>query len=227
MPDIFVDPGESEKKSTEPEKTQAQEPKSALLKEGHKTKSNHRPHLFTSYAPNPPSVVAFSDKNEDEVLLLFLRRHLITNLPWVLKAILLALVPVGYELLNSFGFFSINLLTPEVKMIVYIFYYFAIFAGYVFVNYMTWFYNISLVTNERVVDIDFSDLVFENVSATKLSQVEDVNYKQIGCARSIFDYGDILVQTAASTDEFHFISVPHLEKVIRIINNLIGKESNA
>lgn len=219
MPDIFVDSDEVQEKPAEPEK---EEPKPQPKK-----KSNHRPHLFTTYAPNPPSVVFFSDKNDDEVLLLFLRKHLITNLPWILKALLLALIPVAYELLSGLGFFSIALFTSEVKMLVYVFYYFFIFAGYVFVNYMTWFYNISLVTNERIVDIDFTDLVFEDVSATKLTQVEDVNYKQIGFSRSLFDYGDILVQTAASTSEFQFKSVPHPEQVIKIINNLIGKESNA
>lgn len=242
MPDIFVDPGKpQEEKPNTPEKIEAlgdtqeviaptPEVKPEIkeeIKPQTKEKSKHRPHLFTSFAPNPPSVVSFNDKNEDEVLLLFLRKHLITNLPWILKALLMAAVPIIFEVLNSFGYFTVTLLTPEVKTLIYAFYYFFIFAGYVFVNYMTWFYNISLVTNERIVDIDFSDLVFENVSATKLSQVEDVNYKQIGLARSIFDYGDILVQTAASTDEFQFASVPHPEKVIRIINNLIGKESNA
>lgn len=159
--------------------------------------------------------------------MLFLRRHLITNLPWILKALLFMSVPIIFEILNNYGLISITFLTTTQQIIIGGFYYFAVFSAYIFVNYITWFYNISLVTNERVVDIDFSNIVFEDVSATKLSQVEDVHYSQVGLSRSVFDYGDVLVQTAATTNEFQFNSVPHPEKIIKIINDLIGGEANA
>lgn len=83
------------------------------------------------------------------------------------------------------------------------------------------------MTSERVVDIDFSQLVFESVAATKLTQVEDVSYHQVGVVRSIFDYGDVSVQTAGTATNFLFSGIPHPEKVVNIINDLIGTEPNA
>lgn len=173
-----------------------------------------------------PSKVKFNNMMENEILLLFLRKHNITNLTWILKAIALALIPIIFEFLSSFGFYSNDFVSPTGKFIIYGFYYFFIFSSYIFVNYMTWFYNISLVTNIRVIDIDYSEIVFENVDATKLSQVEDVGYKQIGIFRSIFDYGDVHLQTAGTASNFEFLSVPHPENVIRIINHLLGKKNH-
>jgi len=183
-------------------------------------------HALSSYFEDP-SKVNFTNKLDEEILLLFLRRHFLTNLPWFLKAFALSLIPVIFEVLSTFGFFSSNFTDPTGKLLVYGFYYFFVLSGYIFVNYMTWFYNISLVTNIRIIDIDYSEIVFEHVDATKLSQVEDVGYKQIGILRSIFDYGDVHLQTAGTVTNFEFLAVPHPENVIRIINNLLGRTPHA
>lgn len=180
-------------------------------------------HAFSSYF-EAPKKVKFANELNEEILLLFLRQHFIVNVPWILKAFAMGLIPIIFEFLGAFGLYSTGFVDPAGKFILYFFYYFFIFSGYVFVHYMTWFYNISLVTNLRVVDIDFSDIVYENVAATKFPQLEDVNYIQIGIIRSLFDYGDVHVQTAGTNRNFEFLAVPHPENVIRIINSLLGKK---
>lgn len=181
-----------------------------------------RIHSFSAYFEDP-SRVKFNNKLDEEILLLFLRRHFVTNFPWFVKAFAMSLVPVIFEILGAFSLYSTDFVSLSGKIIIYGFYYFFILSGYVFVNYMTWFYNISLVTSIRIIDIDFSEVVFENVAATKLSQVEDVSYKQIGVFRSIFDYGDVHAQTAGTASNFEFLAVPHPENVIRIVNHLLGR----
>lgn len=205
---------------TQPEKSQSHEAHTTP------TKSHNHLHLFAGYCDNPKSV-AFGDQQEHEILLLLLRRHFITNLSWLFKAFLFALIPLGIELLGYLGLISLSFFTPQAKIIIYTFYYFIIISGYMFVNYITWFYNISIVTNVRVLDVDYSNIVVEHVDATKLSQVEDVGYAQIGIIRSIFDYGDVRLQTAGAASNFEFLAVPHPERVIKVINNLIGKSKHA
>jgi hypothetical protein len=213
-----IDPTENEEVNT-PDGTL---PKSELLESLGIRSHKGGMHALSSYFEDP-SRIKFTNMLEEEILLLFLRRHFITNIPWIIKAIALALIPIVFEFLSSFGFYSSNFVAPEGKLVIYFFYYFFILSGYIFVNYMTWFYNISLVTSVRIVDIEFSQIVFENVAATKLSQLEDVKYSQIGFARSIFDYGDVFAETAGTASNFEFNAVPHPENVIRIINSLIGK----
>lgn len=232
MPDIFID--EDKIKSTPtppstPEHAEKPEEKVENKPEVHHKKNEKKfsfSHLVSGYDDTPGSV-RFGDQMENEVLLLYLRRHFITNLPWIIIAIALALVPIMIEIAQSLALFQLSFLNDQAKFIVYLFYYFFIISGYVFVNYLTWFYNISLVTNIRVVDIDFSSIVIEDVAATKLSQLEDVSYVQIGILRSIFDYGDVRLQTAGTASNFEFLAVPHPERIIKIINNLIGKNKHA
>lgn len=232
MPDIFV--GEEKKKEdipkeeTPPEKKVSQakikESRSQILEFQEHRGHNHN-HFFTSYCEAPEGV-SFADKLKEEVLLLFLRKHFVTNIPWIISAVAMSFVPFILVGLNSFGILPLDSLPSTYILMILILYYFFIF-GFIFTHYLTWFYNIGLVTNQRIIDIDFSSLVFENVDATKLSQVEDVGYKQVGIIRSIFDYGDVHIHTAGPATNFEFLAVPHPEKVINVINDLIGEIRHA
>lgn len=73
------------------------------------------------------------------------------------------------------------------------------------------------------MDIELKDLVYKKISATKISLVQDVNYQQAGTIRTIFNYGDILVQTAGATDNFFVNAVPKPEVVVEVMETLIGK----
>ncbi len=218
MPDIFV-----QEEEPQVEKVEEKDPTPPTQKKTKKPIFDL--HVFSSFASEPDHV-SFADQLEDEKVLLFLRSHFVVNVPWLLKAIGLSLIPVALLILNSFGLLSLSFFPTRYQTFILILYYLLVWA-YIFTNYVTWFYNISLVTSQRIVDIDFSAIVFENVSATKLTQVEDVSYSQIGVIRSVFDYGNVLVQTAGASSEFIFQAVPHPERVIKVINELIGEVKHA
>lgn len=213
MPDLFV----AEHKKIEKEEKKEEKKIPPSTKQG-------KVRLFTSFRENPSGIV-FRNQEEGEEIILFLKKHLATNIPWIVKAGIAALIPFVVMIMLGILNTSINL--PFNYILLFgIFYYFVVF-GYVFVQFITWFFNISLVTNKRIVDIDFSQLVFESVAATKLTQIEDVSYHQIGVLRSIFDYGDVSIQTAGTTGNFVSHAVPHPEKVVEILNDLIGENPNA
>ena len=226
MPDIFIGGTEHKEESEKTTKNSGKKVEiKSLLKADKEDKKHHNTHLFASYCEKPETLT-FADKLDNEETLLFLRKHFITNVPWIVKAITLGIVPFLLILINLLGLISINFLPVNYILLILIFYYFIIF-GYIFVNYLTWFYNISIVTTLRIIDIDFSQIVFENVAATKLTQIEDVHYSQIGVIRSVFDYGDVILQTAGTLPNFDFLAVPHPERVIKVIGNLIGEANNA
>lgn len=179
------------------------------------------PHLLSSYCENPNGV-NFAEAEPDEKILLFLRKHFITNIPWILITVLLLLAPLLIIFAVNYFQMDISFLPNHSVLFLFLFYYLLVFS-YVLVEFFTWFFNISLITQKRVIDIDFSDLVYKNVAATKLDLVQDASFSQIGVIRNIFDYGDVLIQTAGTLDNFDFFAVPRPEKVIQIVENLIGK----
>ena len=224
MPDIFVGEKQKEEEHSQ-EKAEVIEKTSVGARSLKVDKHHSHLHVFTAYCENPPTV-HFADKLDDEELLLFLRRHFVTNIPWIIEALAIAFIPLLLFVASSLNFITIDFLPSNFILLILVFY-FLLLTGFIFVNYITWFYNVSLVTNKRIIDIDFSSIVFENVDATKLTQVEDVGYNQIGIIRSIFDYGDVHVHTAGPVSNFDFLAVPHPERVIKVINDLMGEENNA
>lgn len=182
---------------------------------------NH-PHIIYSFWHHPTGVT-FEDQEEDEKLLLLLRRHLNTNLRWIFVTIVLLIIPILFipfsQQLSVFNF----LMLPARFIVIFILFYYMVVFTYAFINFITWYFNISLVTDKRIIDVDFSNLVYKNVSATKISLLQDASYVQIGFLRSFFDYGDVLLQTAGTLDNFSFPGVPKPYKVVQIVEELIGK----
>lgn len=186
-------------------------------------KENHF-HSLASFCQNP-SAIGFQTQEQDETILLFLRRHFVTNIPWIITTIFFLILPFILNIVFTITNFSLSFLPPGFIIVFIAFYYLIVFA-YGFVSFFTWYYNISFITNKRVVDIDFKDVVYKNIAATKLSQVEDVSFSQVGVIRSVFDYGDVLIQTAATIDNFDLLAVPKPEKVVQIVEALIGRKRN-
>lgn len=221
MPDIFVSRKETEK--TEPK---INYPSSEVGIELRTHKPSHIRHLATFY--ERPTGVHFQNQEDDEEILLFLRRHFVTNLPWLFIAFILVFIPLFLAyILPYLGQINVTLpFLPSRYTTIFVIFYYLIVFNYFLINFTTWYFNISLITQKRIVDIDFSDLVYHDIAVTKLSLVEDVNYTRIGFLRSLFDYGDVFVQTAGEKLHFDFLAVPHPEKVVDVTQNLIGKESH-
>ena len=217
MPDIFVPEKNVDEKihheapPVEPVKGEP-EPTKPLRKHIHR---------FASFCTHP-SGISFENQEEDEEILLFLRSHLVTNLPWAIIVIFLIFIPPLLATVLS----MINIISfpipPQFTIIILLFYYLAV-VMYAFVEFIGWFYDIGIVTQKRVIDLDYSDIIHHEIALTKLSLVQDINYKQTGLIRSFFNYGDVFIQTAGNEPNFDFLGAPQPGNVVHIIQDLIGK----
>lgn len=105
-------------------------------------------------------------------------------------------------------------------------YYLSIVA-LVLMNLMNWYYNIYLVTSDRVIDYDFKALSAYKVSEAEIENVQDVSQMSVGFLPNMFGYGDIMVQTASSRNKFYFKAVPKpswLRDVIADLASLVRTE---
>lgn len=215
MPDVFV---------SHPPKENPIE-KSPSLKTVEVSKKENHIHTLASFCEYPPNT-HFQTQDSDESILLFLRMHITTNIPWIIITLLLLLFPLFIPFLLSSLALPSDFLTGQIIVITTFFYYSLIFT-YAFINFITWYYNIGLVTQKRVIDIDFSHVVYHDVAQTKLNLVEDVNYTQTGFIRSFFNYGDVFIQTAGGKENIEFLAVPTPGKAVKIIADLIGKGAHS
>lgn len=161
--------------------------------------------------------VKFETQGEEEKVILLLRQHPITNLGWILVSLVMLFVPAFWELLPS------DLLPMKFWWVGVALWYILV-ALFVVEKFLDWYFNVYIVTDERVVDIDFYGLVYRNMSVAQLSKLEDVNFKQTGGVAAMFDYGNVFLQTAAEQREFEFLRVSKPSRVVEIIYELIQEE---
>ena len=174
-------------------------------------------HLFTSFATFPPSV-CFETQDDGEGVVVFLRQHPIVNLGWIVGALLML------TLSSVFGFFPPYANLPAGYQFVVTSGWYLFVTGFVLAKFMGWFFNIYLITDERVVDVDFYGLLYRDLTVAKLDKIQDINFTQAGSFAAIFNYGNIYIQTAAERTRFEFMKVPNPAKVVEILYQLLEEE---
>ncbi len=174
--------------------------------------------LFTCYAENP-STVRFETQEADEVVLLFLRQHFIVNVPWMLAAVAMAMAPLFiFPILISL--FGISTLIPASYVLVGTLFWYLATLGFVIVKFIGWYFNIYIVTNERIVDIDFINLLVKRFSQAELSRIQNITYSASGIMATFFNYGNVTVETAGETPNIECTSVPRPDKVVEQIRSV-------
>ncbi len=212
MPDIFIS-GKEEKPKKKKDRTIAKKPKKVSK---HKLKGHsHNPLTAYCYFPDK---VDFETRERKEKIVLLLRQHPITNVAWILIAILMIFAPLTLSIFPILSFLPSNFQFIAVLI------WYLITTAFVLESFLTWFFNVNIITDERIVDIDFHNLIYKEVSDCKIDNIQDVTYKMGGVVRTIFDYGDIYIQTAAEIPAFEFLAVPKPNKVARVLQDLIIEE---
>lgn len=203
MPDIFI----SDKKEKVVEL-----PKGAVEEGGVIPTQSYGP--FSSFCFYPDHV-DFETREKEEKVILMVRQHIIVNLKWIIISVLMLLVPTVAKFFNVF-----DSLPSGYEFVITLIWYMITFA-YAMENFISWFFNVYIVTNIRVVDVDFNNLIYKQVSDANLTKIQDVTYNMGGVARTIFNYGNVFIQTAAEVSEFDFLAVPFPDKVAKIIQDLM------
>ncbi len=157
--------------------------------------------------------VKFDTQESDEEIILVLRAHPITQISWGINSIFLLLVLIIANIFFTNFLNPIQLTYMSLMGILFI-------ISYAWLNFLLYFFNVGLVTNKRVIDIDFYSILYREVSETRISKVEDITAKSAGYFGSLFNYGNVYVQTAGAEVNIEFDSVPEPSEVVKIINDL-------
>ena len=113
---------------------------------------------------------------------------------------------------------------PEQYQIIGVFIWYAITLTFSLQSFMRWFFDVLIVTDERIIDVDYYDLVSKEITDASIDKIQDVTYKVSGVAKTVIDYGDVLVQTASEIPNIDFIAVPKPAVVVKILQNLRAEE---
>jgi len=225
MPDLFTKP---ETHIQNPVQPPPSHPVAQPVKQTAKPQPNpklyeNHIHFLASFCQNP-SGLHFQNEEVGDQIVLFIRSHFIKNLRWILTVAVFSALPLLIPIL--FAFVPIPDFPGNYLLIGTLFYYLVV-LGYGFIQFITWYYNVGIITKEHVVDIDYSHITYKNVASTTIEGIVDIEYTQGGFLNTLFDFGDIHVQTEGIKATIEYYAVPHPGRVVDIILDLKGGKKHS
>lgn len=167
----------------------------------------------------------FPSQQEDEKIYVVIRQHWMVLFKKILVWVLLASALVLFKRFGQTwapgilegGMGRITNLFMEVYTL------FLILSLYLI--WVLYYLNVQIITDRRLVDIDQVGLFFHEVSELHIENIEDVTSDVSGVLGTVFNYGDVYVQTAASIERFEFSDVPNPAGINKLILDLYEKSS--
>jgi len=95
--------------------------------------------------------------------------------------------------------------------------------SFIWFNLLNWYFNVGIVTNRRVIDIDFYAVLYREITVARLDKIQDITVKSGGYFEGFFNYGTIFIQTAGTEANIEFADIPRPAEVVQMIEKLLTK----
>ncbi|MPM92447.1 hypothetical protein SDC9_139582 [bioreactor metagenome] len=179
-----------------------------------------KPHngFFDAFLAKPEKVT-FEDQEENEQVVLVLRQHLITQVKPFASTILAALgIPF---LLNLSGFLgSLPMNFQFAFQIFWICFIITLFIR----SFLLWFFNVYIITDERIIDVDFHSMIFRNISSAKIENIEDISSAAAGPLAAVLTLELSLCRRREKEPNSNLTLCPSLQKSANFSTNLFLKK---
>ena len=93
-------------------------------------------------------------------------------------------------------------------------------TAFVFEKFLSWYFHVNIITDERIIEVDFLHLVYREITDANIDQIQDVTVEVGSAIRTTFNYGDVIIQTAAQLPKIEFEAVPQPDRVAKVLREL-------
>ncbi|MDD5145746.1 MAG: PH domain-containing protein [Candidatus Pacebacteria bacterium] len=157
---------------------------------------------------------SFRNQQPGETTVFVSRRHWIVLLgPVVFFILLMALPSVVNHFISSQSWYSLFSGLFEFLTRVY----FLILWILLFYNIMLFSLNTVVVTNKRVIENQQKGFFKYTLNEVYLDKIQDISVNISGVFSTLLSYGDIEIQSAGTQNKFYFRTLPHPQKIKKII----------
>lgn len=175
-------------------------------------------HSFGAALCYYPDHVSFMGKEPEEEIILLLRKHPFTNVKWFFMVMFLLVLPA---FLSVFPFFE---QLPVGFQVMSTMVWYLIVMALILEEFLTWFFHVNIITDERIIEVDFLNLIYREITDCNIDKIEDVTVRVGGGLRTFFNFGDVQVQTSAEISRIIFEDVPRPDIVAKVLRELRVEE---
>lgn len=160
-----------------------------------------------------------------EKILLRLHRHPLIFIFQTLPFFILLLIPLVFTYYIPTIEEEFLILFPFLPYLILIRDLFSLFL-FLFILYTFYIHylDIWLVTDEHIVNMEQKTLFSKTIAEQELRRIQDISAEVRGFFPTIFNYGDVLVQTAGTHERFLFKDVSHPHYVVTTISKLLQEK---
>jgi len=152
-----------------------------------------------------------------ETLILFLRRHWLNLFARIFPMLALILLIIIFFLI-IIPFNIVIFKGGEWELLRFFVALFSLFVWAVlFVRLVDYYLDIWIVTDQRIINIEQRGLFKREISELRILNVQDVTTDIGGIIPTLYDYGDLYVQTAGKRERFLFRRIPHPGRVRDVV----------
>lgn len=160
----------------------------------------------------------FEDQFDDEEMKLLFRKHPIMMRKGLILAGIALLVPVLIIFILTF-----TSKTPTLNQ-----FYFSLFAGFIlallvmFPYWITWYFSVYIVTNQRVIQLSQKGLWKKSMVDIGLDRIQIVSYEIKGIEQTLLGFGTIVIQTYVGELVIHEVS--HPRKIQKQLSHILREQ---
>ena len=165
----------------------------------------------------------FKGRKVDESIILLLRRHWLVFVFRFLPFFFLLIGLVVFHVLGTI-FFKFSGLKFDLNWFYLVESFLGIFWWLaLFITWVNFYLDVWIVTDNRVVNIEQVALFSRNISELKHNKIQDVTSEVRGIIPTLFNYGDVYIQTAGNKQRFVFKQIFNPTNTRNIIMQLQKK----
>lgn len=172
----------------------------------------------------------YPGQSTEEDVLLFVRRHKFTFWwPWGVLILVMMMSWLGILIyfLVGIGTGTLPFAVSPRFFLVCISSYFLIIMAVALTSWMSWYFDITIVTRTHLVDIHQKGFFNRQVSEQSLLRVQDVSARMTGFWQTWMRFGTVFVETAGESPNFimHDIPRPNIvaNTILKLHDELIAK----
>ena len=160
-----------------------------------------------------------SRPNEQTIFLL--RRHWFVIIPILFAFLIILALPFAvYFFLNTYHPLILEQSAYHALYIMGAGMFFLYAWLFLFQNFIDWYLDVWIVTNHRIINIEQHGLFGRTMSELMLYNVQDVTSEIKGIVPTLFNYGNVHIQTAGEQERFVFEEVEHCDHIAKRIIEL-------
>ncbi len=154
-------------------------------------------------------------KESDENVILVVRSHWFRYIQYIVTSALVLILPTVVALL-------IPSLSGNATLLIAVFLTSVLLSmSLAMYSFLMWYYNVNIITDKRVIDLDFNSIFSHTSSEARLEKIEDVTSHQSGAFTNILDIGTVHIQTAGANAFIEFDDVPKPREIQDILSDLL------